>query len=176
MKTGTGIEIDRSHFSAIFRFDEIVCPIGDFDPSCYPAVVATERSEDITAGWIYDQLDDSGLFSEEQIELLGLIKAPEFNAFIIHEKPMFTRQNVVIDPTHLTANFFYNDIVCPIGKFDPETYPRRLDELEELDWSDTYFEHLIIQQLEDSRLFDYDELLAISMLDHSDFVVNIVEK
>jgi len=85
MKTGTGIEIKNSDLIAKFIFGNKECPIGKFDPSDYPVLYdESTQWKNITQD-IFDQLDDSEIFSNDEIEYLSQIPNSEFLNHILHK-------------------------------------------------------------------------------------------
>ncbi len=167
MKTGMGIIIKPEHLTAVFCFEGIVCPIGKFDPSSYPELIQEIDFKTLAGGFygshsqaVFDQLDDSTLFTKDQLTKICDLPQKEYCSYIIENVPIFTRSGIIINPDDLTATFHFCNKSCLIGKFDPEIYPND-KQYKSLDWDNEFLHQPIIQQLEDSKMFSEDELMSL---------------
>lgn len=88
MKTGTGINIEMKHLTADFYFQDVVVPIGKFDPSAYDGTDSTvfnilKWNDPSIQQHVFDQLDDSGLMSDDQLETLSYMDPMDFILCIV---------------------------------------------------------------------------------------------
>jgi len=82
MKTGSGIEIKEEDLIANFFYNEKSCQIGKFDPIEYPELKNQNLSWEVMDIFVYDQLEDSGLFSDEDLSYLAIVSTVDFTDFI----------------------------------------------------------------------------------------------
>lgn len=83
MKTGTGIEIKPEDLTMTFVYAGKRVRIGKFDPSSYPELLSDFNIEEQKyAQCIFDQLEDSGAFTKEELENLCWFNQKEFAACI----------------------------------------------------------------------------------------------
>lgn len=86
----------------------------------------------------------------------------------------------VIKPSHITADFYFQDVVCPIGKFDLDVYDGTDATVSNLSewavWTDPFIQGPLLTQLENSGLFTDDQMETINYMDPMDLRQMIVDR
>lgn len=85
MKTGTGIEIAEKDLTHEFKWKEKVVPVGKFDPSEYPTM-SKQKSIDALSQHIFDQLEDSRMFTNDEMSEIGMAPQKQFLEAITKRK------------------------------------------------------------------------------------------
>ena len=99
--TSMGIAIDAAHLTKQFCYDGVAVKIGPFDPSGYPEIIEgffSAPSRDVECQSIFDQLDDSKLFTKKQITALSEMSTRKF---ILCIKPLQSNEIVSVEEVSL---------------------------------------------------------------------------
>lgn len=82
-----------------------------------------------------------------------------------------------IKPSHISADFYFQEVVCPIGKFDLDVYDGTdATVFNLLEWTDPVLQGPLMVQLEQSGLFTDDQMETISYMDPMDLRQMIVDR
>jgi len=85
MITNSGAMIAESDLIATFEFGSVVCPIGKFDPDEYPEAVFPDVPWNHLGTEVMQQLSDSKMFTQNQLETLAFMAPETFLACIVEK-------------------------------------------------------------------------------------------